>query len=321
MAKTLAQIQADPKYKYTDKAGKVRERTLNIPHYFREIPFIYSPLLEKGRVKFSATMQKLYCCVKDWEKSGSVCYEEQSELAKVCGLSRGKTNELIGEMVLIGLLSRDPIDRRRNKELRALPLTDTHVIPPDQLSAVPESDVVQQQPEPMPAPEPAFAEELNAPDLDGITGEPTQNINITSTTLNNEEISELHKISDWIASSYDIEGGKGAENFMEFASMVAKELDFKLPTGIEFYFKEHHRNIYDEITDKINIDALCDLLSKPDSLQQHKRGDTFIDFARRVLRLKRKILPHKLEKGLEERYASRHPDCYNSRFDDFDIPF
>lgn len=162
MAKTLAQIQADPKYKYTDKEGKVRDRTLNIPHYFKEIPFIYSPLLEKGKVKFSATMQKLYCCVKDWEKSGSVCYEEQSELAKVCGLSRGKTNELIGLMESIGLLSRDPIDRRRNKELRALPLTNAHVIPPDQLPATPESDVVQQQPEP------ATAEELNAPDLDAI---------------------------------------------------------------------------------------------------------------------------------------------------------
>jgi len=168
MAKTLAQIQADPKYKYTDKAGKVRERTLNIPHYFKEIPFIYSPLLEKGRVKFSATMQKLYCYVADWEKSGGVCYEEQSELAKVCDLSRGKTNDLIEQMELIGLITTTKIPGRRNLELRALSLTDAHIIPPDQLSAAPESDVVRQQPEPMPAPEPATAEELNAPDLDAI---------------------------------------------------------------------------------------------------------------------------------------------------------
>ena len=168
MAKTLAQIQADPKYKYTDKAGKVRDRTLNIPHYFKEIPFIYSPLLEKGRVKFSATMQKLYCYVADWEKSGGVCYEEQSELAKVCDLSRGKTNDLIEQMELIGLITTTKIPGRRNLELRALSLTDAHIIPPDQLSAAPESDVVRQQPEPMPAPEPATAEELNAPDLDAI---------------------------------------------------------------------------------------------------------------------------------------------------------
>ncbi|MGT9857239.1 hypothetical protein ACVWPW_26135 [Citrobacter freundii complex sp. 2025EL-00205] len=53
MAKTLAQIKAD--YQYTGKDGVTRDRTLNIPHYFKEIPFIYSPLLEKGRVKFSAS--------------------------------------------------------------------------------------------------------------------------------------------------------------------------------------------------------------------------------------------------------------------------
>lgn len=169
MAKTLAQIQADPKYKYTDKAGKVRDRTLNIPHYFKEIPFIYSPHLEKGKVKFSARMQKLYCYVADWEKSGGVCYEEQSELAKVCDLSRGKTNDLIELMESIGLLAVTKIPGRRNLELRALPLTDAHIIPPDQLSAAPESDVVQQQLEPMPAPEPVKAAEEKAnvaPDWD-----------------------------------------------------------------------------------------------------------------------------------------------------------
>lgn len=105
MAKTLAQIKAD--YQYTGKDGVTRDRTLNIPHYFKEIPFIYSPLLEKGRVKFSASMQKLYCYVADWEKSGGVCYEEQSDLAKVCRLSRPKTNDLIEQMELIGLITSD----------------------------------------------------------------------------------------------------------------------------------------------------------------------------------------------------------------------
>ncbi|NDO83962.1 hypothetical protein CJP72_25510 [Citrobacter sp. NCU1] len=152
MAKTLAQIKAD--YQYIDKDGVTRERTLNIPHYFKEIPFIYSPLLDKGRVKFSASMQKLYCYVADWEKSGSICYEEQSELAKVCRLSRPKTNDLIEQMELIGLITRTKIEGRRNKELRALPLTDAHIIPPEAPTAQPVavSDEVPQQPEPTPAP-------------------------------------------------------------------------------------------------------------------------------------------------------------------------
>ncbi|HEE9963540.1 TPA: winged helix-turn-helix transcriptional regulator [Citrobacter freundii] len=164
MAKTLAQIKADPKYQYTDKDGVTRERTLNIPHYFKEIPFIYSPHLEKGRVKFSARMQKLYCYVADWEKSGGVCYEEQSELAKVCDLSRGKTNDLIEQMELIGLITRTKIPSRRNKELRALPLTDAHITPPEAPTAQPvaASDEV-------PAPEPVkAAEEHSVPDSDDL---------------------------------------------------------------------------------------------------------------------------------------------------------
>ena len=164
MAKTLAEIKADPKYQYTDKDGVTRERTLNIPHYFKEIPFIYSPHLEKGRVKFSARMQKLYCYVADWEKSGGVCYEEQSELAKVCDLSRGKTNDLIEQMELIGLITRTKIPGRRNKELRALPLTDAHITPPEAPTAQPvaASDEV-------PAPEPVkAAEEHSVPDFDDL---------------------------------------------------------------------------------------------------------------------------------------------------------
>ena len=162
MAKTLAQIKAD--YQYTGKDGVTRDRTLNIPHYFKEIPFIYSPLLEKGRVKFSASMQKLYCYVADWEKSGGVCYEEQSDLAKVCRLSRPKTNDLIEQMELIGLITRTKIEGRRNTELRALPLIDAHITPPEALTAQPV--VVSDE---VPAPEPVkAAEEHLVPDRDDI---------------------------------------------------------------------------------------------------------------------------------------------------------
>lgn len=155
--------QIREQYRYTDKEGVTRDRTLNIPHYFEEIPFIYSPHLEKGRVKFSASMQKLYCYVADWENSGGVCYEEQSELAKVCRLSRPKTNDLIEQMELIGLITRTKIPGRRNKELRALPLTDAHITPPEALTAQPValSDEVPTQPEP----EKAIAEDA-APDWD-----------------------------------------------------------------------------------------------------------------------------------------------------------
>ena len=46
------------KHQYVDKqTGEIKDRTLNIPHYFCEIEFIYSSNIEDGRAKFSAEMQ------------------------------------------------------------------------------------------------------------------------------------------------------------------------------------------------------------------------------------------------------------------------
>lgn len=124
------------KYQYVDKqTGEIKDRTLNIPHYFCEIEFIYSSSVDGGKVKFSAEMQKLYCYVSDWEKSGGICFETQTKLSKVCGCSRKTVNELIGLMIKIGLLEEvgERIPKRPLK-LRALPLTDAHITPPGESS-------------------------------------------------------------------------------------------------------------------------------------------------------------------------------------------
>ena len=124
------------KYQYVDQqTGEIKDRTLNIPHYFCEIEFIYSSNIEDGKAKFSAEMQKLYCYVSDWEKSGGICFETQTKLSKVCGCSRKTVNELIGLMIKIGLLEEvgERIPKRPLK-LRALPLTDAHITPPRESS-------------------------------------------------------------------------------------------------------------------------------------------------------------------------------------------
>ncbi|EQA0400022.1 helix-turn-helix domain-containing protein, partial [Escherichia coli] len=124
------------KHQYVDKqTGEIKDRTLNIPHYFCEIEFIYSSNIEDGKAKFSAEMQKLYCYVSDWEKSGGICFETQTKLSKVCGCSRKTVNELIGLMIKIGLLEEvgERIPKRPLK-LRALPLTDAHITPPRESS-------------------------------------------------------------------------------------------------------------------------------------------------------------------------------------------
>ena len=73
--------------------------------------------------------------VSDWEKSGGICFETQTKLSKVCGCSRKTVNELIGLMIKIGLLEEvgERIPKRPLK-LRALPLTDAHITPPEESS-------------------------------------------------------------------------------------------------------------------------------------------------------------------------------------------
>ncbi|WP_342760148.1 helix-turn-helix domain-containing protein [Leclercia adecarboxylata] len=71
------------------------------------------------------------------------------------------------------------------------------------------------------------------------------------------------------------------------------------------------------ITDELKIEAVCDLLSKPDSLRKQSRGDTFINYARRVLRDNNKRLPSKLEEKLEEQFEILYPHFYGR----FSLPF
>ena len=164
MAKTLAEIKADPKYQYTDKDGKVRDRTINIPHYFREIPRIYSPNLENGFMDFCPKAQKLYCYFQGWENSGNFCYESQTELGKVIDLSRERTCKLIKKLTDAGLITKEKNPGYLSKVYRTFPITDAHITPPEAPTAQPvaASDEV-------PAPEPVkAAEEHSVPDSDDL---------------------------------------------------------------------------------------------------------------------------------------------------------
>lgn len=65
--------------------------------------------------------------------------------------------------------------------------------------------------------------------------------------------------------------------------------------------------------DDVIIDAVCELLSKPDSLRQQNRGDTFINYARRVMQSNHKKLPSRFEEELEMRFENRYPH-FHERF-------
>ncbi|ELY5960634.1 MULTISPECIES: helix-turn-helix domain-containing protein [Enterobacteriaceae] len=239
MAKTLAEIKAD--YQYTDKqTGEVKDRTINTPHYFRDIPRIYSPNLQDGYMDFCPKAQKLYCYFQGWENSGNFCYESQTELGKVIDLSRERTCKLIQKLQDAGLITKEKNPGYRSKVYRTFPITDAHITPPEALTVQPDiiSDVV---------PEPATAEETQ------------------------DDATEKSE-----------------------------------PLGLP-----------ETITDEMKIDAVCDLLSKSESLRQQNRGDTFINYARRVLHRKSMKLPSRFEEELEMRFEHRYPHFYGR----FGTPF
>ena len=234
------------KYQYVDKqTGEIKDRTLNIPHYFCEIEFIYSSSVDGGKVKFSAEMQKLYCYVSDWEKSGGICFETQTKLSKVCGCSRKTVNELIGLMIKIGLLEEvgERIPKRPLK-LRALPLTDAHITPPGESSLSDLSEAEEAQEQPKGHKQPSF----DALDDDWDTPLPweTEETPVSSSekVANDNEEDVLENFASLIIKQKNTR--TGGASFIEFANSLAYRHGLKRPNGIEAYFSKHYPNVYED---------------------------------------------------------------------------
>lgn len=223
MAKTLAEIKADPKYQYTDKDGKVRDRTINIPHYFREIPRIYSPNLENGFMDFCPKAQKLYCYFQGWENSGNFCYESQTELGKVIDLSREHTCKLIQKLQDAGLITKEKNPGYRSKVYRTFPITDAHITPPEALTVQPvaASDEV-------PAPEPVKTVETHE-DTPAITPQRIRTSDAVKHLL--ENLSQRRE----------------DESFYSWSSRVLQRIGIDHSMGIEQLFKETHPYEYTQI--------------------------------------------------------------------------
>ncbi|HCO8039465.1 TPA: transcriptional regulator [Escherichia coli] len=233
------------KYQYVDKqTGEIKDRTLNIPHYFCEIEFIYSSSVDGGKVKFSAEMQKLYCYVSDWEKSGGICFETQTKLSKVCGCSRKTVNELIGLMIKIGLLEEvgERIPKRPLK-LRALPLTDAHITPPGEssLSDLSEAEEAQEQPKGHKQPSFDVLDDWDAP-LPWETEETP--VSSSEKVANDNEEDVLENFASLIFQKKNTR--TGGASFIEFANSLAYRYGLKLPNGIEAYFAKKHPKVYED---------------------------------------------------------------------------
>ena len=243
MAKTLAQIQAKHKQAYQDEDDKTVTSHTFIKEFtfFEDIERLYSNDFPDGKVIDSFHVA-LYCRFLSYQANDSNCYESHATLARKHKTSSSTVERRIEDLRKLGLVITDehPDPNISSLLYTALPLTDAHVIPPDQLPAAPiiVSNLV---------PEPATAEETQ------------------------DDATEKSE-----------------------------------PLGLP-----------ETITDEMKIDAMCDLLSKPESLRQQNRGDTFINYARRVLHRKSMKLPSRFEEELEMRFEHRYPHFYGR----FGTPF
>ncbi|MCC2016518.1 helix-turn-helix domain-containing protein [Enterobacter hormaechei] len=243
MAKTLAQIQAKHKQGYQDEDDKTVTSHTFIKEFtfFEDIERLYSNDFPDGKVIDSFHVA-LYCRFLSYQANDSNCYESHATLARKHKTSSSTVKRRIEDLRKLGLVITDehPDPNISSLLYTALPLTDAHVIPPDQLPAAPiiVSNLV---------PEPATAEETQ------------------------DDATEKSE-----------------------------------PLGLP-----------ETITDEMKIDAMCDLLSKPESLRQQNRGDTFINYARRVLHRKSMKLPSRFEEELEMRFEHRYPHFYGR----FGTPF
>lgn len=170
--------------------------------------------------KFNDGLKNLYCYLKGWERA----FPSYAKIGSVFGITPRAAEERIKKLVEMGLIEKRSRFATSN-EYTVLDVPGVNISTEEPVAA---SDDVQEIVIPKQAPE---SEKATA----YYTASPMP------ITYDNRE---LRKISDWIASSFDLTGNKGMENFIEYASTVAIELNFKLPPGIEDYFEEHYPEYY-----------------------------------------------------------------------------
>jgi hypothetical protein len=149
------QIQAKHEYTYQDEDGKTVTSQTFIKDFtfFEDIrPPLFKrlPRWDKNRQPSRRSVLPLYELKRDSE----TCYESHATLARKHKTSPSTVKRRISDLKKLGLVTTEPNPDPKYDTLlyTALPLTDAHVIPPDQLPAAPNrvSDVVAEHLYPQP---------------------------------------------------------------------------------------------------------------------------------------------------------------------------
>lgn len=252
----LSNKEIKTKYEHNDVE---QEKFFKSYHNIYNIHTIYSPDIETGEMKFSLQMKTIYSYLLSWQENGLTCYQNQEDLAKMCDMSRQRFVEMTSKMQKAGILKKEKIEGRRNKELIALPITDSHLNPPESIHASPVEDV---KPISNAIPQ-VVIEEPAQGDTEALsdnvkecpfftTSEEAYQDELefdslpVATTHTKRVNSDMEPLSN-IFINYLSEGGRLTnESFAEFARRVFEDTDNKYPAGFEIYFSKAYPKIYEE---------------------------------------------------------------------------
>lgn len=252
----LSNKEIKTKYEHNDVE---QEKFFKSYHNIYNIYTIYSPDIETGEMKFSLQMKTIYSYLLSWQENGLTCYQNQEDLAKMCDMSRQRFVEMTSKMQKAGILKKEKIEGRRNKELIALPITDSHLNPPESIHASPVEDV---KPISNAIPQ-VVIEEPAQGDTEALSDNVKECPFFTSseeayqdelefdslpvaTTHTKRVNSDMEPLSN-IFINYLSEGGRLTnESFAEFARRVFEDTDNKYPAGFEIYFSKAYPKIYEE---------------------------------------------------------------------------
>lgn len=252
----LSNKEIKTKYEHNDVE---QEKFFKSYHNIYNIYTIYSPDIETGEMKFSLQMKTIYSYLLSWQENGLTCYQNQEDLAKMCDMSRQRFVEMTSKMQKAGILKKEKIEGRRNKELIALPITDSHINPPESIHASPVEDV-ETLPDAIPQ---VVIEEPAQGDTEALsdnvkecpfftTSEEAYQDELefdslpVATTHTKRVNSDMEPLSN-IFINYLSEGGRLTnESFAEFARRVFEDTDNKYPAGFEIYFSKAYPKIYEE---------------------------------------------------------------------------
>lgn len=205
-------------------------------------------------MKFSLQMKTIYSYLLSWQENGLTCYQNQEDLAKMCDMSRQRFVEMTSKMQKAGILKKEKIEGRRNKELIALPITDSHINPPESIHASPAEDVKPisnaipqtKSEEPTQSDTDASMKPFCTTSEEAYQDESEFDSLPVATIRTKGENNDMEPLSN-IFINYFSEGERLTnESFAEFARRVFDKTDNKYPAGFEIYFSKAYPKIYEE---------------------------------------------------------------------------